>query len=85
MRLGDYDCHQCCLCGTYVLNGYETDGARHWLSDCRPDLVKHDPGKVCTWHGLGQYIPPYDCYAYQDKWTLEWTADHNHFYEDGPI
>lgn len=21
---------------------------RHWLSDCRPDLVQHDIGELCT-------------------------------------
>lgn len=22
---------------------------RHWLSDCRPDLVEHEEGPLCTW------------------------------------
>lgn len=83
--------HQCHFCGEWVVNGIECrTGDRHWLSDCRPDLVHHEPGPLCTWHafapGSGKFFRSenFDCYAYQDLWTQEWTEDHAHFYEDGP-
>lgn len=81
--------HQCHFCGEYVANGYSSDNKRHHLSDCRPDLVQHESGKDCTWHGCvdadGNSYPEFDCYAYQDRDTKEWGPDHKHFYEDGPM
>jgi hypothetical protein len=56
---------------------------RHWLSDCRPDLVEHDPGETCTWHNCKDLEQ--DCYAYQDRHTLKWSTEHKHFYTDGPM
>lgn len=85
------DYHHCHFCGTYVANGYESDGKRHYLSDCRPDLVEHEIGPTCTWHGLtdkdGDPIREYDCYAYQDTDSpgLPWTNEHKFFYPDGPM
>jgi hypothetical protein len=76
----------CHFCGTCVIDGYETGRdrhKRHWLSDCRPDLVEHEPGKLCTWHA--QEDRGYDCYAYQNSDTREWTNEHKHFYPDGPM
>lgn len=90
--------HHCHFCGEYVANGYDAKGDRHWLSDCRPDLVEHEPGETCTWWyrkaeegtiheevGVNSY-----CYAFQkrkdlayEKW--EWTDEHIHFDEDGPM
>lgn len=79
--------HNCHFCGEYVANGYTSDNKRHWLSDCRPDLVKHEPGEACTWRGLvdkdGNSTHPRDCYAYHDDDTRTWTDEHTHFYEDG--
>lgn len=46
----DVEPHMCHFCGTEVIHGYEHDGTRHYLSDCRPDLVEHEQGKFCTWH-----------------------------------
>lgn len=81
--------HLCHFCGTYVRDGYEYTGDRHWLSDCRPDLVEHEPGETCTWWGLSQYRgeQPADCYAYQDLDSPgnPWTDDHKYFYKDGPM
>lgn len=89
------DWHTCHFCGTYVKDGIEYEGARHWLSDCRPDLVEHEIGPTCTWlrdvvavaagtkAGVGGYRPQ-DCYAYQDPHTHEWTDKHVYFYKDGP-
>lgn len=83
--------HQCHFCGEWVNDGVSnTTGERHWLSDCRPDLAPHDPGPLCTWHGLttGLHTQPgddYDCYAYQDRDTMEWTEAHDNFYPDGPM
>lgn len=59
----NYNRHLCHFCGTELdHNSYETvpvttDGGRtggwgkkrHWLSDCRPDLVEHEEGPTCTW------------------------------------
>lgn len=75
--------HQCHFCGEYVLDGLDPKGERHWLSDCRPDLVQHNPGPLCTW----SYSPDrtYNCYAYQDSDTNEWGTEHKHFYKDGPM
>jgi len=67
----------CHFCGTFVVNGYEIGlnrRNRHWLSDCRPDLVEHEPGELCTWHGITPNLPyGADCYAYQNDDTREWT------------
>jgi hypothetical protein len=41
--------HHCHFCGEHVEDGKDPKGNRHWLSDCRPDLVKHEPGELCTW------------------------------------
>ncbi len=71
--------HHCHFCGEYVIHGYERNGKRHYLSDCRPDLVKHEIGELCTW--------PYedDCYAYQNPETKTQTEDHIYFKEDRPM
>jgi hypothetical protein len=65
-----------------------TTKKRHWLSDCRPDLVEHEPGELCTWHRCedkdGTAYSP-SCYAYQDRDTREWGSEHKHFYSDGPM
>lgn len=75
--------HQCHFCGTFVRNGVESGGARHWLSDCRPDLVAHEPGETCTWgYRLAENpdLPKKDvCYAYNDE------DEHVKFYPDGPM
>lgn len=55
----------CHFCGTYGKNGYEYNpetkhfDIRHWLSDCRPDLVLHEIGETCTWYG--DLKPCQDC------------------------
>jgi hypothetical protein len=64
------EAHNCHFCGTVVKGGYEANGKRHWLSDCRPDLTEHEPGELCTW-------APYRCYA-QHEYGI------NHVYKDGP-
>jgi hypothetical protein len=63
--------HLCHFCGTEVRNGKEHDGTRHWLSDCRPDLTRHEPGELCTWGSEG-------CYAEHDKGK-------DYVYHDGPM
>ena len=77
--------HTCHFCGDYVdKEGNDAKGNRHWLSDCRPDLVTHEPGETCTWHNL-TVVDKRDCYAYYDNKEDEWTDKHTHFYEDGPM
>lgn len=63
--------HGCHFCGTTVRGGYEVDGTRHWLSDCRPDLTEHEPGELCTW------FPARGCYAPHEDGV-------DFVYEDGP-
>lgn len=77
------DWHQCHFCGEDVKDGKDAKGNRHHLSDCRPDLVAHEPGETCTWHNLNSVGA--DCYAYQDPDTKQWTSEHTHFYPDGPM
>lgn len=81
--------HRCHFCGTEINNGVEVGGRRHWLSDCRPDLVEHEEGELCTAPETPELmeISGYQpwCYAYQDRYTGVWTSDHVHFYTDGPM
>ena len=81
--------HPCHFCGTEVKDGKEYNGAKHYLSDCRPDLVEHEIGDTCTWafrRKEGKLYREEDtCYAYQDHDTREWTSKHRHFYPDGPM
>lgn len=86
------DWHECHFCGTFVNNGREYRGQRHWLSDCRPDLVKHEIGKDCTWayrREMAAEDPNYNfkeadtCYAYEEHSNGEWK--HTKFYKDGPM
>jgi hypothetical protein len=78
--------HNCHFCGDIVSKrGYDTEGQRHFLSDCRPDLVQHEPGPTCTWHGLELREATQDCYAFQDRRTNAWGDEHIHFYSDGPM
>jgi hypothetical protein len=76
------DWHQCHFCGEDVKDGKDPKGNRHWLSDCRPDLVQHEPGKVCTWASTRSDL---NCYAYQRRSDNTWTSEHEHFYPDGPM
>lgn len=52
----DYDRHICHFCGenlTHDSFSHENgERVRHWLSDCRPDLVEHEIGPDCTWSFL---------------------------------
>lgn len=94
----DSDFHNCHFCGEYVSKrGYDPKGERHYLSDCRPDLVEHEIGELCTWayrrkeefkidhkNGGYAYQEKDTCYAYQDD-NRQWTNEHTHFYPDGPM
>lgn len=88
--------HSCHSCGTEVKDGYEYNGDRHFLSDCRPDLVEHEIGDTCTWAFRRKPIEVQDsvlmpleeeetCYAYQDPDTRKLTKEHKYFYTDGPM
>lgn len=90
------EAHQCHFCGTWVRNGVSTeDGTRHWLSDCRPDLVQHEPGEFCTWWNLETVPANRNCYAYSESRHnpsepggaagIVWTDEHTHFHKDGPM
>ncbi len=78
----NYGTHRCHFCGDdldHESYSYNSVGelVRHYLSDCRPDLVEHEPGELCTWGD--------DCYAYQDFVTRDWTNSHSHFHPDGTM
>lgn len=79
--------HTCHFCGTFVKDGYEDKEKtkRHYLSDCRPDLVEHEPGETCTWAGDTYNSNGQNCYAYQERDTQKWGDEHKHFYSDGPM
>lgn len=94
----DDDWHTCHFCGEAVnKEGYSSGGIRHFLSDCRPDLVEHEISSLCTWSYRrlplimhdGSILEPipeeFTCYAYEERFTLEWTKEHKHFYPDGPM
>lgn len=89
------DFHTCHFCGAYVnKEGYDYSKERHFLSDCRPDLVEHEIGETCTWYiytpgvaeanGIEPRRQEDTCYGYQDK-DMNWTEEHIHFYPDGPM
>jgi hypothetical protein len=83
--------HQCHFCGTYVREGYEHDfdergnRKRHWLSDCRPDLVEHEIGELCTWT-LMAYSTPETPHTWDDekvdKWNIENKRPGCYAYQD---
>jgi hypothetical protein len=78
--------HNCHFCGTFIIDGKETNGERHWLSDCRPDLVKHEIGDKCTWpYKREEGKETESCYGYQEKPLGPFTTSHSHFYPDGPM
>jgi hypothetical protein len=81
----DKEYHTCHFCGEDVKDGLDPKGERHWISDCRPDLVKHEIGETCTWYNLNPKEDGRNCYAYQEHWSLVWGDEHIHFYEDGPM
>lgn len=102
--------HQCHFCGTWIdegldhdYNAFDDEGnrKRHWLSDCRPDLVEHEIGPLCTWpmlvwdeslrstpseiDELNKKLDRPGCYAYMDSDTHIFGTDHIHFNTDGPM
>lgn len=91
------DYHHCHFCGEPVSDGIAANGKRHWLSDCRPDLVEHEIGPLCTWpEGTSVKDTSPGCYAYSESnfepsepgtvgSGLKWTKEHTHFYKDGPM
>lgn len=46
----NYDRHTCHFCGEHLTHdGYDPQGNLHDTAFCRPDLVEHEPGPLCTW------------------------------------
>jgi len=98
LGMDEEEYHNWHFCGDRVdKEGYTFEKERHFLSDCRPDLVEHEIGDTCTWdyrrkpignEQNSNVIPPLPeeecCYAYQDI-DLKWTTEHKHFYPDGPM
>lgn len=92
----NFETHRCHYCGTELRHdSYEFakggKGERHWLSDCRPDLVRHEPGGKCTWayrRGSEEFANENEntfCYAYRNPDTNEVGLEHKYFYGDGPM
>ena len=90
------DDNRCFFCGEYLTHDsyverYNTLSGkvkkiRHWLSDCRPDLVYHEVGPDCTWHGSQH--SEHTCYAYSSGYPHNpdaWGDEHIHFEKDGPM
>lgn len=88
----NYQDHRCHFCGEDLDHeSFDPKGQRHWLSDCRPDLVEHEVGELCTWPAyIGEYaylneeLGRPSCYAYEDRDGNK-GEDHIHFYTDGPM
>lgn len=87
--------HRCYFCGADLTHdSYETHydhkaqqnrRSRHWLSDCRPDLVEHEIGDKCTWPWRTDGPT---CYAYSSGYPHaeeNWGTEHKHFTKDGPM
>jgi hypothetical protein len=59
----NYDRHLCHFCGEPLSHdGYQFDGQLHDVAFCRPDLVAHEPGPLCTHPDdpeLNQYPEPW--------------------------
>ena len=69
--------HACYFCGTDLDHtGHESGGIDHTVEYCRPDLVEHDAGPLCTW--------PDDPEAneYRDPWCY-WDHENNKLKEYG--
>lgn len=50
----NYADHRCYFCGSDLDHvGYDTDGNNHTVEFCRPDLVEHVAGPLCTWPATG--------------------------------
>lgn len=101
----NYRGHTCHFCGEDLDHeSFAPGGKRHWLSDCRPDLVAHEAGPDCTWTLMAYSTEEHPhswsdervdqfnvehgrpgCYAFQDRETGKKTAEHIHFYPDGPM
>lgn len=46
----NYGKHTCHFCGEYLDHeGWDGGGNHHTVAFCRPDLVEHEEGPLCTW------------------------------------
>lgn len=51
-ELCDLGSHHCHFCGSDLDHEtYDTDGNHHTTAFCRPDLVEHPLGELCTYPG----------------------------------
>lgn len=49
----NYQTHRCGLCGADLDHTGWDGEADHTVAYCRPDLVEHEPGPLCTWPATG--------------------------------
>ena len=53
----NYDTHRCYFCGEDLDHvSYDVEGNLHDVAYCRPDLVPHEPGPLCTWPSTGDPV-----------------------------
>lgn len=69
----NYDMHECNWCGEGLTHSlHDSDGEYHDTAYCRPDLVDHEPGDLCTWPDkpeMNKYREP-GCYWDHEKGEL---------------
>ena len=69
----NYAVHQCHFCGDDLTHsGHDSSGVLHDVAYCRPDLVDHEIGDLCTWPDkpeMNKYREP-GCYWDHEKGEL---------------
>ena len=51
----NYQSHRCPACGEDLDHvGYDPGGNHHTVGFCRPDLVEHEAGPLCTWPDIAE-------------------------------
>ena len=70
----NFDHHECPWCGENLTHSeHDSDGNLHNTAFCRPDLVAHEPGPLCTWPDtpeLNKYREP-GCYWDHEKGKMK--------------
>lgn len=62
----NYSEHMCHWCGDFLTHSsHDLEGNLHDTAYCRPDLVGHEPGEICTWPRTGE------CYWDHEKGELK--------------
>lgn len=73
----NYDMHRCYFCGEPLSHdGWDFEGNLHDVAFCRPDLVEHEPGPLCTRPATGDLeldasLGRPDCYWDHERGELK--------------